>query len=734
MIGQVISHYKIIEKLGEGGMGVVYKAHDTKLDRFVALKFLPPHISANEETKARFLQEARAASALNHPNVCTIYGIEEIEGRQHIEMELVDGTTLRDKLHRGPLPLMEASAYAIQIGEALREAHHHGIVHRDIKPDNIMVNSKDQVKVMDFGLAKLKGEIGLTGAVATVGTIAYMSPEQIQGIGVDHRTDIWSWGVVFHEMITGQLPFRGEHQAAMMYSIANEEPLLATSSTTIPAKVRSLINRALEKDQTRRYQNIDDMLADLQSSHSTISLRSVEKTVAVLPFENISPDKENEFFSDGLTEEIIATLSKIKTIKVVSRTSIIQYKGTNKPLRQIASELRVQYVLEGSVRKHGGDLRITAQLIDAVQDVHVWAENYRGTIKDVFDIQEQVAGEIAKSLEVQLSPREERDLKKRATEDPEAYQLYLKGRFFWNRRTEEGVKSGLAYFKQAIEKDPSYALAYHGLADAYNILGFYTYVSPKESFPLAKAAAEKALEIDDSLGEAYSSLAYALHYYYWDWEGSERNYRKSIELKDRYFTAHHFYANYLVSMSRFEEGVREFNRAQDLDPFALIASAGKGWLYNQWRKYDDAVAQLTKTLILDKNFLLGHLWLGISYSRKGLFAEAIKELKHSVDLSDTSVIALASLAHTYMISGDIENGEKILRDLDAQSHTRYVSSYYRVVICAARGATDEAFEWLNKAYEERSHMLVFLSVDPDLDPLRADPRFEVLRKKVGLVN
>ena len=737
MIGQTISHYKIIDRLGEGGMGVVYKAHDTKLDRIVALKFLPPHITKSEEDKQRFIREAKAAAALNHPHICTVYSVEEHEGSQFISMEYIDGVTLRQRsetMANDNRQLATSIAYAIQIAEALSEAHDKGIVHRDIKPENIMVDAKNRIKVMDFGLAKMKGGIGITNTAITVGTAAYMSPEQIRSEEVDHRTDIWSLGVTIYELLTGRLPFRGEHQAAMVYSITNEDPQPVTSfRSDVPQYLQMIIEKALEKEGDRRYQNIEEFLSDLKQTPTTTETeKRDQKSIAVLPFENISPDNENEFFSDGLTEEIIATLSKINNLDVISRTSIMRYKGTTKPIKEIANELQVEFLLEGSVRKHGNNLRITAQLIDAKRDAHIWVEKYRGDMDDIFDIQENVAGEIAQALEFQLTPHEKQDLQKRGTENPEAYQLYLKGRYYWNLRSEAGLKKSIEFFKRAIEKDPLYALAYHGLADVHNILGFYTFVSPAESFPRARAAAEKALERDDTIAEAYSSLAYTMHYYYWNWNDAEQNYKRSIELKSNYATVHHFYGNFLISMGRFKEAIAAFKRAEEIDPLSMIAGAATGWAYNFAQQYDNAIKQLKKTIDLDDTFALAYLFLGVSYKRTSRYEEAIAEVNRAVELSERSVISLAELAHLYAVSGMKNDAKKIINELDERAPRNYVSPYYRSVIHAGLGETDRAIEWLQEAVDERSHWVTFLNVDPDLDPLRSDPHFNQIVEQVGL--
>ncbi|MGH8003744.1 MAG: tetratricopeptide repeat protein, partial [Limisphaerales bacterium] len=426
------------------------------------------------------------------------------------------------------------------------------------------------------------------------------------------------------------------------------------------------------------------------------------KSIAVLPFDNISPDPDNEYFSDGLTEEVITLLSKIRSLKVISRTSAMRYKEVKKPIKQIAGELGVRYILEGSVRKQGSDLRISAQLIDASQDVHLWAEKYRGSFEDVFDIQEKVAEEIVEALKVQLTSEEEKRLKKRHTEDTEAYRLYLQGRYHWNKRTEAAVKKGIECFAQAIEKDPAYALAYDGLADSYIILGYYSMLPPREAFPKAKAAAMRALELDENLAEAYPSLAYARHYYDWDWSAAEKDFKRAIELNPNYATAHLFYGNLLTATGRHEEAISRFRRARELDPLALITNSGIGWAYYFARRYDEAATELLQAIELDPNFFLAHLWLGFVYQEQSMFPEAIGEYEKARAISSGSPITIASIGHTYATSGEYEKAEAVLKELFELAKSRYVSAYYFGVIYTGLGENDHAFEWLEKAYEERS--------------------------------
>ncbi len=717
---------------------MVYKAQDTKLDRFVALKFLPSYLSNSEEQKARLCQEAKAASVLSHPNILTIHDINDYKGQLYIIMEYIEGETLKSKIQNQKLKDDEIVNFGLQIGQGLKAAHEKGVIHRDLKSENLMVTNDQRVKIMDFGLAKLKGRKDLTKTKATVGTLSYMSPEQIQGAELDQRTDLWSLGVVLYEMLCGQLPFKGDYEASIMYSILNEEP----DYPEIPAcklsrPLQEIIKKALQKDLIQRYQKVEEVITDLhiagQGRQQPQLFSSAHlKSIAVLPFDNISPDKENEYFSDGLTEEIIANLSKIRNLKVISRTSIMRYKDVKKPLKQIANELAVQYILEGSVRKHSNDLRITAQLIDAKQDTHLWAEKYKGTMEDVFQIQEKVAEEITKALKIQLTPSEQKGLEKRYTENTIAYQLYLKGRFYWNKRTEEVMLKGIEYFKLAIEQDPSYALAHVGLADSYNVLGFYNMLSPKEAFPKAKAAAMKALELDTGLAEAYPSLAYAKHYYDWEWSEAEREFKKAIEIIPGYPIAYLFYGNYLTARERFKGALEAFKKARELDPLSLIINCATGWCYYYARRYDESILQLRKALELDENFFLAHLWLGRAYQEKGMMEEAIAEYQKSKPLSGHSPMTIAALGHVYAVSEEKEKAFNVLEELNKLAKRRYVSAYHIAVIYTGLDEKDLAFEWLEKAYDERSQSLVFLKVDPALDTLRSDARFIDLLKKVGL--
>ncbi|HEX9913177.1 MAG TPA: serine/threonine-protein kinase, partial [candidate division Zixibacteria bacterium] len=572
MIGKTISHYNILEKLGEGGMGVVYKAQDTKLDRIVALKFLPKHLLCDSEAKTRFEQEAKAASALNHTNISTIYEIDEVEGECFICMEYVEGNSIKELLKEKTLSIEEILKIVIQIAEGLNAAHKKGIVHRDIKSDNIMLTHEGLVKIMDFGLAKLRGVSKLTRTGSTVGTLAYMSPEQVQGIELDQRSDIFSFGVVLYEMITGQLPFKGEHEAAVVYSIINETPEpLARYKVNVPEELQRIVDKALVKSRAERYQHVDEMMADLKyikkKLETTTPIQERRKpkrlmkvpiyvyigvtiliaililsklyffasrevpinSIAVLPFQNLSADPEQEYFSDGITEALISELSKIKALRVISRTSAMRFKKTEKSLPEIARDLNVDAVVEGSVQRVQDDVRITAQLIKAEPEKHLWASDFTRKFKDILILQSEVAQAIAREIKITVTPEEQQKLATYRTVNPEAHELYLKGMYFVNKLSPADVEKGLKYFGEAIQKDPDYALAYTGMAKGYDYLALVT-MAPKEAWPKVDSLARKALSIDKTLADAYVLMADVKFCYEWDWKGAEENYKRAIEL------------------------------------------------------------------------------------------------------------------------------------------------------------------------------------------------------------
>ncbi len=787
MIGQTISHYKILEKLGEGGMGVVYKAHDTQLDRVVALKFLPHHLTANDAEKARFLQEARAAATLNHQHVCTIYRIDEHDDQQFIEMEYVEGQTLRKKI---PIQkLEEVLAYAIQIGEALSEAHTKGIVHRDVKAENIMVNTKNQIKVMDFGLAKLKGSLKLTKTSSTVGTLAYMAPEQIQGSDVDARSDIFSYGIVLFEMLAGKTPFRGEHDAAMMYSIVNEEPeSILKYRPELPADFDRIIRRALEKDPEDRYQSIADMISELrreqkksgrvvrptepvqQTSHAaqTIVQPSAElrtssggrnkkilfgvgafvaltcavivwllfpgkqgtiDSLAVLPFVNAANDPNSDYLSDGITESLINGLSQLSNLTVMSRSSVFQFKGKGTDPQQAGKTLGVRAVLTGRVTQRGDDLIISTELVDVSNNSHLWGEQYNRKLTDILVVQNEISREISNALSLKLGRDDEQNLEKKSTENTEAYQFYLKGRYYWNKRTLEDLNTALTYFRQAIDKDPNYALAHLGLAETYCVLPGYGDVQFRETYRLAKAAAQQALKIDPTLGEAYATIGYVEGEGDWDWKSADEHFKKAVTLKPNYATAHHWYGVFLSGMGREKEAERELLRALELDPLSLIVGANVGWMYYLAGRYDDAIAAAQNTLQLAPNFGVAHSVLAVSYQQLRKYDKSIEHhLKAEEDLHE---YVWPDLAATYAAAGQKQDALVYIRRMNEQP--RLSTTYAGMAMAyAALGDKDKAFSMLDQAYENGDYYITFLKTEPRFDPLRSDPRFKALLKRANL--
>ena len=780
MIGKTISHYKILEKLGEGGMGVVYKAEDTKLDRFVALKFLPPHLIQAEEQKKRFIQEAKAASALDHPNISTIYEIDETEdGQMFIAMAYYEGETLKARTEHGPLSLEEAIDIAMQLAQGLARAHEEKIVHRDIKPANIMITHRDEVKIVDFGLAKLAGRTLLTKEGTTLGTVAYMSPEQAQGTEVDHRTDIWALGVVLYEMITGRQPFEGDYEQAVMYSIMNEDAAPMTGLRTgVPMELERIIDKALAKDPKERYQHIDETLVDLQAvrkkldsgsakmkAHPTLkksekskrlhlyavaaaligiltifagfelfqTSRDAMDSIMVLPLQNFSGESEQEYFVDGMTETLITELSKITGLRVISRTSSMRYKNSDKTPPEIASDLDVDAIVEGSVLRAGDRVRITAQLIDARADKHLWAENYDRDLGDIFRLHSEVARAIVDQIRITLTPQDEVRLGSTETVDPEAYQLYLKGRYLWSQFTEESLLKSVDYFEQAITRDPNYALAYTGLASAYSGLSS-DFRPPHETMPKARQAATKALELDETLADAHITLGLVKFFYEWDWYATEKEFKRAIELNPSSAEAHTWLALYLTSMGRQNESIPELEKAQKLDPFSLILRSWWEWNMLNAGRYDDVIELCLATLDLEPDFAMSMVTLGLAHALKGDSEKAVEvsDKIGRLDHREVGSLIRALRAQVDALAGRREEAEKQLAEVLEIAKQHYVCAYEIALVFAALGRKEEAFEWLEQALEDASDCLVFTKVDPRFVNLHDDPRYQDLLKKVGL--
>jgi len=775
MIGKTISHYKILEKLGEGGMGVVYKAEDTKLRRTVALKFLSPQALGTEDEKARFIHEAQAAAALNHPNICTIHEIDETEGQSFIAMEYIEGQSLKGIIESGPLKLEEAQNIAMQIAEGLHEAHRRQIVHRDIKPANIMITGEGRVKIMDFGLAKSPGRTHLTREGTTLGTVAYMSPEQGRGEAVDSRTDIWSLGVIVYEMVTGQLPFKGDYEQAVIYSILNEDPEPVTALRTgVPVEMERIARKAMAKNPRDRYQHADELLVDLRSVTDEIESLGMAKgpvkkgftrrhlgfvfgaviiiaaalvlarlylfpekreaidSVAVLPLENLSGDPDQEYFADGMTEALIADLAKLGTLKVISRTSVMRYKDTDKSLPEIASELGVDATVEGSVLQTGDRVRITAKLIEATEDHLLWAESYERDLQDVLALQADVARAIARGINIELAPREKGESSSARQVDPRAYEVYLKGRYHWNKRTEQGIKKGIEYFEEAINIDPDYAQAYSAIAEAFVVLGDWGYYPLRETVQKVRDYSHRALVIDDESAAAYSALASASLQIDLNWEVAEEYYKKAISLNPNYATAHQWYSALLSYLGRHDEANEQAKRALQLDPLSLVINLNLAFKYYYARRYDEAIEQSWKTLELDNTVLTAYLVMFQCYIEKGMIPEAFEVFKQMMSLNEQANIYVEEFDHAYKTSGYEGCLKWLIENMGKWTSQDYNHPFYYAVAYARIGDKDKAFEWLEKVYEMRSLFITTIGVEPSLDGLRSDPRFDELLIKVGL--
>ncbi len=774
MIGQTIAHYRIIEKLGQGGMGVVYKAEDTKLGRDVALKFPPPRSTQSAEEFQRLVHEARAAASLDHHNICTIHEIGETDGQPYIAMSFVEGKTLRDRIADGPLSVGEMVGIAAQVAEGLSVAHEKGITHRDIKPENIMINTRGQVKIMDFGLAKSSRQTTkITQEGSTPGTAAYMSPEQARGDGVDARSDLWSLGVVIYEAITGTLPFRGSHPAAMMYAVLHE-PHTSVSGLRrdVPADLVSLIDRLLRKDPVQRpvgtkavaaeLAQIRDMLTGKVSSKPGLR-ETAQPSLAVLPFANMSTDAENEFFADGLTEDLITAFSKMKELRVVARTSAFQFKGKTSDVRLIGEQLSVGTVLEGSVRKSGNRLRVTAQLINVADGFHIWSERYDREMADVFEIQDDIARAIVDALKVKLVAGGDVQLVQAGTSHIEAYHLVLQGRHHWNRRTSESLAKAESCFREALRLDPDYSDAHGALALTYAVMMDYSDDSRAELAAKLESTAHAALRLNSEMWEAHAALAMRSMDRL-EWQDAERSIRRAIESSPGSATAHHWYSLMLCFMGRVEEARREIEVAQSLDPLSLIILISVVWPHVFARNYDLALKQLERVRRLDPDFPVLPLAEGLVYEASGEFENAIRSFKtlHTVvprpwnwlfiaccefkaGHMDELVSSLDQWFRCNSLYRDMTKLEEALRSGDRDSLLRRIDEYIGdpveqtqmssaalSLLFMSLGNFDRAFVFLEAAFTPLSPMVRTLAVDPRWDPLRHDPRFPALLNRLRL--
>jgi serine/threonine-protein kinase len=785
MIGRELSHFRVLEEIGAGGMGVVYRGLDLRLNRPVAIKVLSPQALAEPERRERFVREARAASALNHPNIVTIYEIASGEGFDFIAMELVEGESLRAAIPPHGLPAAVAVERAIQIAHALDAAHQKGIVHRDLKPENVLVTRDGRVKILDFGLARLAPEPAdgrdaaptaslITRPGVIMGTPGYMSPEQVRGARVDARSDIFSLGALLYEMLTGARAFHGGSQVETLNAILKEEPPGPGAGRSFPPGLERIVRQCLRKEPAERFQSARDValaleavsdasapsrapqparkrrrlvglglaaLAGVALTFGSFALRErlrgepsagPIRSIAVLPLQNLSGDPEQEYFADGMMDALIGDLSRVTALRVISRTSTMRYKGTRVSLAQLARELNVDAVVEGSLLWSGERVRVSAQLSHARGDRTLWAGSYERDLRDVLALQRELAQSITQEIRVKLTPEEHARLRGAPSVDPEVYQAYLKGRYHLQKRTRDEVRQAIDYFQQALGRNPSYAPGYAGLSACYSALGSVALGgSPGELRPLGLTAARKALELDDGLAEAHVALA-NLQLSMWEWAPAERGLRRAIALNPSDSFAHRVLSDYLTVFDRMEEALGEARVAEQLDPFAWQAPHQIGIVFLYARRYDEAIAELRRALELNPKESSSHWNLGVSYAGQGRLDEAVAAHDRALELSGRSAAYVGSLGRIHAQAGRRKQALALLEELKARAGREYVSPAAFVLLYVGLGEKDRAFEWLEKAFEDQTNLMKYLRVYPPLDPLRPYPRFQELVRRVGL--
>jgi len=781
--------YQIIEELGRGGMGKVYRVLDKKLNEEVALKLIRPEIGLDKKTIERFSNELKLSRKIVHKNVARMFDLNEHGGAHYITMEYVRGEDLRRLIRKiGILSPGQAIPIARQVCEGLGEAHKLGIVHRDLKPGNIMIDEEGKARIMDFGIARSLTGKGITDSGVMIGTPEYMSPEQMEGKEVDQRSDLYSLGIILFEMLTGRVPFSGDTPLSVAVKQKTEAPPDPRRlNPQIPADLSRLILKCLEKDKTKRYQSTEELYADLEraekgipsterilpakrpptSREITVKLslkrllfpylaiialviaaviilwrtiprkgvipaKSGPPSIAVLPFMEDSPEKGYAYLCEGIPNTLINALTTVQNLRVPARTSSFSFAGKGLDIRAIGQKLNVENVLEGSIQVVGSDLRVTASLVKVNDGYPLWNATYDRRLEDVFAIQDEIAQAIVRALKMKLLNEQEELLFRRDTESMEAYKLYLEGLYHWNRRTGRDLNRAIELFTQAIDNDPDYAMAYVGLADSYSLLSQYGDARPKDSYPKARAAAAKALEINETLAEAHTSLGYVYERHDWNWKAAEAEFKRALELNPNYATGHFWYGELLAYFGRFEESIREMKRALELDPVSLVISTNLGWVYNMAGQLDQALAQLQKTIDMDPHFAAARMALGFVHLNLKNFPEAINEMKRGRELSGDTVLAVSTLGEVYAAAKMPEEAWGILEELKARSLRQYVSAYKMAVIYAAMNDSDKAFALAEKAYEEKDEYLVFMKIDPNWVPFHSDPRYQAFLKKLGL--
>jgi serine/threonine-protein kinase len=747
--GSRVGPYEVISLLGEGGMGQVYRGRDPRLGRDIAIKVLAREASDDKDAIARLEREARAIAALSHPNVVAVHDVGTQDSTFYLVTELLEGSTLREALERAPFSWRRAVEVGADVAEGLAAAHAKSIVHRDLKPENIFLTADGRVKVLDFGLAQTdpalmqrdEANIPTTKWFQThpgtiIGTLGYMAPEQLRGEAVDPSADIFSLGCILYEMVTAKRPFHRESGAATIAAILKDALPSADLDSNVPPEFQRIIEGCVEKTPSMRFQSARDLALTLRAIASSTSfqkgdlLRKITRkrtktidSVAVLPLANALNDANTDYLTDGITEGIINRLSQLPKLKVMARSTVFRYKNRDADALTVGRELRVRAVLTGVVKRAGDNrLQINVELVDALDGSQLWGETYARDLADIAKLPDEMSREIAEKLRVRLTGAEKKKLRQRTTENSEAYQLYLKGRYQWNKRTSDAVRRGMTFFREAIAVDPSFASAYSGLADCFITLGTNVPLPPHETMPKAKAAAMKAIEINEGLAEAWASLGAVRWWYEWDWSGAEEAYRRAIALNPNYAAAHDGYGMLLAARGRFDEAIEQNTRASDLDPLSLINAVHAGWPQYFARDYESAIRRFRKALELDEHFIPAHGWLGMALGQQRRYPEAIDVFHRALEVERISILK-AMLAHTYAIAGQSEAALTLLGELDHERSEKYISPYDIAVVAAALGDTQSALQQLRAAYEDRSAWMVFLHVDPRLDGLREEPEF-----------